>query len=103
MKKDLLNLINTDIDFIKLIFYRKIIFFYIVAIFFLSCDDNVVTPTWYTTINFPLTSTELLFSDMVAECDLSDSLTCTEDPSNQCNWNGYECNNEVFSLSSFAQ
>ena len=87
MKKDLLNLINIDIDFIKLIFYRKINFFYIIAIFSLSCDDNAVGPTWYTTINLPLISTEILFSDMVAECDLSDSLTCTEDPSKQCSWN----------------
>ena len=103
MKKDLLNLINIDIDFIRLIFYRKITFFYIIAIFSLSCDDNVVAPTWYTTINLPLISTEILFSDIVNDCNQEDEESCNSNLSNQCIWDGFECNNEIFSLTPYLE
>ena len=76
MIKVLLNLINIGIDYIKLIFLRKMIFFYFLAIFFYNCNDSSTAPTWYITINLPLTSTEILFSDIVDDCNHEDEFSC---------------------------
>jgi len=96
MKKGLLNLINIDI---KKYINFKIKFIYFIIVLLLNCDsDSSLSPTWYTTINFPLTSEEIFFSDIIAECDYSTEETCILDDSNQCGWNDSDCINHVFSL-----
>ena len=97
MKKVLLNLINTDIK--KYISF-KINFIYFFIVLLLNCDsDSSLSPTWYTTINFPLTSEEILFNDIISECSYTTEESCLLDDSNQCAWNGIDCINQVFSLS----
>ena len=95
MKKDPLNLINTGIDYIKFI---KNFFFYIIAVFFLGCSDDSLSPTWYTTINLPLTSTDIFFSDIVADCIYENEILCNSDLSNQCLWETDQCINNLFSF-----
>ena len=80
MKKVRLSQINIGIRYIKLVLI------YLVAFFFTNCNDSSFSPTWYTTINLPLTSSEILFSDIVSNCEYFDESSCNSDLSNQCAW-----------------
>ena len=99
MKKVHLNQINIGIRYIKLVFI------YLIAFLFTNCNDSSFSPSWYTTINLPLTSSEILFSDIVSNCEYSDESSCNSDLSNQCIWqldenypsNG-NCLNNLFSF-----
>ena len=101
MKKVRLSQTNIGIRYIKLVLI------YLVAFFFTNCNDSSFSPTWYTTINLPLTSSEILFSDIVTDCEYFDESSCNSDLSNQCAWevdmdnslNG-NCYNNLFSFTS---
>ena len=101
MKKVHLNQINIGIRYIKLVLI------YLVAFFFTNCNDSSFSPSWYTTINLPLTSSEILFSDIVSDCEYIDESSCNSDLSNQCAWevdidNNLDgnCYNNLFSFTS---
>ena len=101
MKKVRLSQINIGIRYIKLVLI------YLVAFFFTNCNDSSFSPTWYTTINLPLTSSEILFSDIVSNCEYFDESSCNSDLSNQCAWevdlnNSLDgnCYNNLFSFTS---
>ena len=101
MKKVHLNQINIGIRYIKLVLI------YLVAFFFTNCNDSSFSPSWYTTINLPLTSSEILFSDIVSDCEYFDESSCNSDLSNQCAWevdidNSLDgnCYNNLFSFTS---